>query len=372
MLLTGAALFEAIQQTIRGSRALCAVAFWGSGAEQLFLGPPDRDLRIICNLAMGGTNPYVIQRLLEAGVEVRQCDALHAKVYIGTTDAVITSANASTNGLGLGAEAGWIETGCIIPAKAAVPWFEGLWDRSDEIEVPADINAALVRFIREAKIRKDNIAIGVVTPGGEQEEDLSEVYHGVSVTQAISLVLSVYQRPMTVPEIAAELEAGGLRTAAERFTDSISNAIGRGIVRGIFGRAGHARWGLMEWPGIDSGARVVSTSQIACPSPGCIRIGRIVHPMACSRVWRDRLLGCRYPPKNARRNAGSPAQDLENVCRRMHDHASGVLQLLVRPARDRFDRPVVEIRSDPHSPFGSSGQIDSSCEIGIFACDDAI
>jgi hypothetical protein len=55
---------------------------------------------------------------------------------------------------------------------------------------------------------------------------------------------------MTVPEIAAELEAGGLRTAAERFTDSISNAIGRGIVRGIFGRAGHARWGRMEWPGI--------------------------------------------------------------------------------------------------------------------------
>ena len=255
MLLTGAALFETIQQTIGGSRALCAVAFWGSGAEQLFLGPPDRDLRVICNLAMGGTNPHVILRLLEAGIDVRQCDALHAKVYIGTDDAVITSANASMNGLGLGAEAGWIETGCIIPAEAAVPWFEGLWDQSNAIEVPEDINAALVRFIREAKIRKDNIALGVVTPGSEQEEDLSEVYHGVSVTQAISLVLSVYQRPMTVPEIAAELEAGGLRTAAERFTDSISNAIGRGIVRGIFGRAGHARWGLMEWPGVVAAER---------------------------------------------------------------------------------------------------------------------
>ena len=45
--------------------------------------------------------------------------------------------------------------------ESRCPWFEGLWDRSDGIEVPADINAALVRFIREAKIRKDNIVIGV-------------------------------------------------------------------------------------------------------------------------------------------------------------------------------------------------------------------
>jgi hypothetical protein len=245
MLLTGAALFEAIQQTIKGSRALCAVAFWGIGADQLLLGPPDRDLRVICNLAMGGTNPHVISRLLEAGIEVRQCDVLHAKVYIGTDDAVITSANASMNGLGLGDEAGWIETGWIIPAKAAVPWFEALWDQSADIEVPADINAALVRFIREAKINQDNVPLAVATSDGAQDS-LSEVYRGISVREAISLVLSVHQHPMTVPEIAAELKAGGLQTAAERLTDSVSNAIGRGILGGHFGRAGHARWGLLE------------------------------------------------------------------------------------------------------------------------------
>lgn len=38
-----------------------AVAFWGSGAEQIV--SPERRYQIICNLLSGGTNPDVIRAL---------------------------------------------------------------------------------------------------------------------------------------------------------------------------------------------------------------------------------------------------------------------------------------------------------------------
>jgi hypothetical protein len=65
-----------------------AVAFWGNGADKKLQLDGSKSYRIICNLATGGTNPKVIEKLRKYFGEdhrqhTRQLDNLHAKVSIG-------------------------------------------------------------------------------------------------------------------------------------------------------------------------------------------------------------------------------------------------------------------------------------------------
>jgi hypothetical protein len=88
---------------------------------------------------MGGTNPQVIRALIQRGANVRQLDHLHAKVYIGATTAVVTSANASANGLALQGleQAHWSEAGVEIgigDAADAVAWFKKVWFEGQPIK----------------------------------------------------------------------------------------------------------------------------------------------------------------------------------------------------------------------------------------------
>jgi hypothetical protein len=124
---------EAVRATLRGKSIQCAVAFWGRGASNLF-DKIVQEARIICNLETGATNPNEIIKIMRPGFEIRQCDSLHAKVYIGETKAVIASANASANGLGLeGNEIHtWIEAGVLLDnIREVQSWFERLWDNKD-------------------------------------------------------------------------------------------------------------------------------------------------------------------------------------------------------------------------------------------------
>lgn len=136
-ILTGDALSKAISGIMEERPVRCAVAFWGQGADKLFA-PMQlcSQIQIVCNLLAGGTNPNVIEKLQRAGVRIRQADRLHAKVYIGNKQAIITSANASTNGLGLeGAEQSyWTEAGVSVDVDRSIDtWFETLWEESREI-----------------------------------------------------------------------------------------------------------------------------------------------------------------------------------------------------------------------------------------------
>jgi hypothetical protein len=135
--LSGLEIKQAIQNLKRQKRLWCAVAFWGKGADQIFETYP-ADTRLICNLQMGGTNPYVIRKLMDilGSEKVRHEPQLHAKVYIGDTQAVITSANASTNGLGLEGDeqANWIEAGTLVEFSDTEEWFKQVWKDSKKIE----------------------------------------------------------------------------------------------------------------------------------------------------------------------------------------------------------------------------------------------
>jgi PLD-like domain len=146
----------AVQNLIRGTKNTlkAAVAFWGVGADKQFdelaleggIQP-----QIICNLSMGGTNPYVIKKLQgKFGKDaIRQSNKLHAKVLIGDADigVIIGSANMSANGLGFeeGELSGWNEVGIATQAPMLhcqlSEWFDACWLLSGKI-LPSHLTKA--------------------------------------------------------------------------------------------------------------------------------------------------------------------------------------------------------------------------------------
>jgi hypothetical protein len=152
--LHGEALRKKIKAVMAEPDVCCAVAFWGRGAEDLLAHADKNNIRIICNLASGGTNPVVIAKLPRA--KVRQLNTLHAKVYIGASHAIVTSANASANGLGLEdcEQDCWLEAGYVVddigPLKV---WFEGLWKTESKEISPTDINDACIKWKSRRRMR---------------------------------------------------------------------------------------------------------------------------------------------------------------------------------------------------------------------------
>jgi hypothetical protein len=102
-----------IRRVLGGGGVRCAVAFWGDGAAaSLFAGPPPAEAHIICDIAMGGTNP---RELKELGAPdnrgLRHLPGLHAKVYLSSRGLIAGSANASNNSIGFLDAAALMEAG---------------------------------------------------------------------------------------------------------------------------------------------------------------------------------------------------------------------------------------------------------------------
>lgn len=123
-----------------------AVAFWGAGASDRLR--PMSGGRILCDLGSGACNPSEIRALIKRGYEVRTRDGMHAKVYLSSSAAIVCSANASANGLGLegnevqddlphspGNEAGYLVTKPQVLASIR-DWFEELWADPATFAVP--------------------------------------------------------------------------------------------------------------------------------------------------------------------------------------------------------------------------------------------
>ena len=165
MIILGDSNATAIKYLIDNENTLdCAVAFIGHKALELL---KNKQLRLICNLESGATNPFVIEELIKIkGVEIKTHSSLHAKVYIGHNQAIISSANLSANGLSLEDEEikGWLEAGYKINAKEEVAdlkmWFKDEWEKAKKIggKDIADakekwVNRRLVRPIKETTHR---------------------------------------------------------------------------------------------------------------------------------------------------------------------------------------------------------------------------
>ena len=143
-------------------------SFLGWRGVELFNNSLQQDVKVICNLSSGGTNPYVIAEMIEFGVSTRQLDRLHAKVYIGNGHAIVSSANASANGLGLEntEQSHWYETGVHLNnIKVVSEWFDKLWIQSNEIS-SIDIKVAIEKWrLRRANRPTVSFADFKIDPG---------------------------------------------------------------------------------------------------------------------------------------------------------------------------------------------------------------
>ncbi|WP_010510526.1 phospholipase D family protein [Komagataeibacter europaeus] len=145
----------------KATNACFAVAFWGRGAaEEIGMGD-GMDIRIVCNLLTGGTNPDEIRKLIRRGAKVRQLNNLHAKIGVTDHFSFLGSSNMSTNGLGNdGAEAGWMEANVIYENRCPIitEMFEDFWEKSSKIEDDHLIAATKVWELR----RRGEVAIASV------------------------------------------------------------------------------------------------------------------------------------------------------------------------------------------------------------------
>lgn len=116
--LTGKELGEQIRQVCRGENAILAVAFWGKNAFTN-LGLNREDVKIVLDVSAGGTNPTEFDTMKSSlGKRLHVLNHLHAKLYASDAGAVITSANASDNGLNLNG-ARLAEAGIYFPSGTA-------------------------------------------------------------------------------------------------------------------------------------------------------------------------------------------------------------------------------------------------------------
>ncbi|WP_122928186.1 phospholipase D family protein [Sphingobium sp. LF-16] len=132
--LTGAALTMAIRRVTAARSVSMAVAFWGGDALDLLALPSDLSgYRIACDAFSGACNPKAMVELFKRQAKVRDVPGLHAKVYLSGDAMVVTSANASTNGLtedgsDLGLEAG-ISVSTQDQLDRAAAWFDDIFGR---------------------------------------------------------------------------------------------------------------------------------------------------------------------------------------------------------------------------------------------------
>lgn len=125
-----------------------AVAFWGNGSVEA-LGVREwraKNKRIICNATSGACNPLVLQKLNEIpNLELKTNPKLHAKIYISSRKAIISSANASASGLSLegretlhNIEAG-VGVECPKILRNIHEWFEKIWNLEETVAVDENI-----------------------------------------------------------------------------------------------------------------------------------------------------------------------------------------------------------------------------------------
>lgn len=94
------------------------------------------DVKIICDISMGGTNPDELRKLgAPDNQNLRYIRDFHAKAYLSDNGTVVTSANASNNGIGFGGSgAGLIEAGYFTTEIESIgDWFELQWSDAQSV-----------------------------------------------------------------------------------------------------------------------------------------------------------------------------------------------------------------------------------------------
>jgi hypothetical protein len=185
LFLEGHQLTSAIKGLVKRNGPLkIAVAYWGSGGLRLLgLNPKRKDLKIVCCLKGGKSDPDLIKNF---GKRARQSDRLHEKIVWTPSGAIVSSANASSNGLPEEEDtaAGLIEAGLFISdtkqLKSIGTWINKLHKNSRPIK-KADLDAA--RLARKKRLwdapktrQKKQSLIDAIQEGGKLEFDKQRIF----------------------------------------------------------------------------------------------------------------------------------------------------------------------------------------------------
>ena len=144
--LTNNGSLPVIKRLVRNKQQLrIAVAYWGyksiqeTGLNSRLRKNPS-NVSVICDLLSGACNPEPIKKLRDAGVQIRTCHKMHAKVWISGNEVLLGSANVSANGLGFGNQddrTGNIEASIHLTdenfSQQVQKWFDQLWVESVDV-----------------------------------------------------------------------------------------------------------------------------------------------------------------------------------------------------------------------------------------------
>ncbi|GAB3367137.1 hypothetical protein GCM10027395_25720 [Giesbergeria sinuosa] len=213
MLLLEDNLSREIKKLLSGDNTLrIAVAFIGNGASRL-INPMARDVRIVCNLTMGGTNPVEVARLIEQfGKEnIRQIDNLHAKLYISSEYAIVGSANMSNNGLGTQPnalrEAGYKFNLDQPSGKRSLDWFHNLWESAHPI-TDQDLKETAEKWSRRNRARDGEDVIESPPPEILEQQPLSEFLKNTPLSADCIFSFYYHSRPRLNEEDEAKIQGG--------------------------------------------------------------------------------------------------------------------------------------------------------------------
>ena len=101
-IIDGPTLGEKLKNTVSAQTAevKLAVAYIGQGAVDILGVNGLHKVKVICDFLSGGTNPQAVDALVDAGVEVKHLNGLHAKIgIIGNAFSFVGSSNLSKNGM---------------------------------------------------------------------------------------------------------------------------------------------------------------------------------------------------------------------------------------------------------------------------------
>jgi hypothetical protein len=171
--------------TQRNSTLKLAIAYWGSQSLDLLgFKPRAKNVEVVCCLKGGKSDPNIIKQFKS---KARQNDQLHAKVIWSPSAAIVSSANASSNGLPEEEQlaSGLIEAGIYVDRRnelAAIRrWFDQLYRTAKSIR-KVDLDAA--SLAREKRMwggtqvgrRQKRFLIDALREGGKLEFSGQRIY----------------------------------------------------------------------------------------------------------------------------------------------------------------------------------------------------
>jgi hypothetical protein len=183
--LVGKALTDAMKRLVREpGKIKIAISYWGRHALTLLnLDTTKKNIVVLCCLKGGKSDPEVIKQFK---TRARQCDRLHAKVLWTQNEAIVGSANASSNGMPVedNFTGNLIEAGILITDRRQLKKIESWFDRyygSQTLSRPigkADLQAAEIArgFGWGTPVPGKRSLLAAMQEGGKREFQSQRIY----------------------------------------------------------------------------------------------------------------------------------------------------------------------------------------------------